>query len=277
MSKTIKKKQLSPVAQAITNVKSDDEKSFEWVKTLTFTALRMKQFKSDTKLLTYQRLVLATMRQKDSYDREKYIENNLKAYRAMFEKFTSEITSSDLTWLTTAKVDIQNGKSGNAILPLSSVYEAALKMNDDMIDTIEGILFHIFKFLSRKDSEERKKLDAICVDFELEKPAEVDASTQALKNMTTKIQSQLGGSNNNGAPSEEQIMGIIKGIAGGATENGGGGGIGDLVNGLMTGKLSIPDMVKSITETVEENNKSIPSNSSNDNNRISDKGKDESN
>lgn len=251
--KAVKKKQVKQIPQEIVGPKSDDELAFEKVKHLIFLSLGMKRFKEDINIRAYQRLIMHTSRHKNPDEKKRYIDLNMKPYRGMLDKFGDQIIESDLTWLTSANIEVQSGKSGNARFPLSKVYEQALKSGDDLIDTMEGYLFIIFKFLSPKESELREKLTEICSDFEDDKPETSDAGQQALKNMTSKIQKRMQGMENQ--PNEDQLMGIIKDIAGGAVNGDGseGGGIQDLVASMMSGKMGVPDLIKSITETVEQN------------------------
>tara|TARA_R110001599_G_scaffold302056_2_gene507732 strand:- start:19657 stop:20469 length:813 start_codon:yes stop_codon:yes gene_type:complete len=254
--KKVKQKQVSQIGQAIASGKTESHLAFNKLLTLTFIALNDKKFKENVKIISYQRLVRATAKQKDPDNKARFIDFHTRPYRKMLEQFESSICEQDLSWLTNAKIDIQAGKTGNAVFPLSEVYESVLKSKkEDKIDTLEGNLFIIFKHLSDPDSETRKKLVDICSDFEDDKDSGPSQSEKALKNMTTKIQSRMQNMGNQ--PNEEQLMGLIKDVAGGAISGGGegeDGGIGQFVASMMKGEMNMPDLIRSITETVNENN-----------------------
>ena len=245
----VKRAVVSETGKMIASSKDEFELAFDKIKDLIFVATALKPFKQDTGLLVYQKLVLGTRRQKDAEDKRIQIAGHIRPYRKMFEAYKDRIVQEDLTWITEIEIDLVTGNSKTAKLPLSKVYDWCLKNDDDSLGTLEANLYYIFMHLTNKETEEaeRKKLIAICDQYQLEEDQSTEKTVSNIVNRVKKSMPMGGGDKE---PSMADVTSIVQGLIGnGGMDNDMGG----LANGLLSGQLTIPMLIENVRRAVEGN------------------------
>lgn len=247
--RVVKKKGLSDVGQMLAQAKDEFDLAFDKVKDLILESSTLQPFKEDTGVLLYRKLVLGTLKQgkKDREVQKDQIKKHVRPYKAMFEQFKDRIVEEDLTWLVENEINLQTGASKKAVLPLSKVYEHCLKKNTDKLDTIEAHLYFLFKHVcdEKTQGEYRAKLTAICNEYDME---EDDSAKRAVSSIVNRVKTRMPTGADGKEPNVNDVTSIVQAIVGdGNMQNDMGG----LAQGLLSGKLTIPDLIGQVKQTIE--------------------------
>jgi hypothetical protein len=243
--RAVKTKQLSDVGQALAKAKDDLDLAFDKIKDLVFETAALPPFKEDDGVLVYRKLIMGTLKRKDAEEKRSQIKTHVGPYVKMFAAFKEQILEKDLTWLTENEVNITTGKSKKASLPLSKAYEYCLKKNETRLESMEAHLFFIFKYVcdNKGDPEGRKKIDAICAEFDVE---EDDSAKRALNSVVGRVNKLAQGGKIGQSPQDiAQIVGAL--VGDGSSAN----GMGELAQSLLSGKLTIPDLIGQVKDSLE--------------------------
>jgi hypothetical protein len=129
---------------------------------------------------------------------------------------------------------------------LSAAYEWCLANDENKLNDLECTLLVLFKHLQDPDSPAGKKLAQICAEF---KKTEKELEGQkAVSNIVKKVK-QMGGKDGiTEQPQTADVMKIVQAIMGGGED----GDIGTLAQGILSGKTTIPDLVKQVQSAVQE-------------------------
>lgn len=243
--RAVKTKQLSEVGQMLAEAKDDFDLAFDKIKDLVLEAGQLPPFKEDDGVLVYRKLVMGTLRRKDRDEQRGQIKTHVGPYVKMFGAFKEQILQKDLTWLKENEVNITTGKSKSANLPLSKVYDYCLKKNESRLDSIEAHLFFIFKYVcdSKGDPESRKKMDAICSEYDVE---EDDSTKRAVSSVVNRVSKLTKGGPVGSNP--QDIAQIVTALVGDGSAQ---SGMGELAQGLLSGTLTIPDLIGQVKSTIE--------------------------
>ena len=229
------------------NAKDEFDLAFDKIKDLIFVATSLKPFKEDTNLLVYRKNVLGTLRQRNLETKKAQIATHVGPYKKMLNAFKDRIGEEDLVWLTEVDIElVSGGAAKNAKLPLSKIYEFCLKHDEASLTTIETNLYFIFKHLVdvKENPELRAKLDAICDQFEVEEDTSRD---QTVSNIVNRVKAHMP-SKPGAQPSMDDVTNIVKAMMGDGAMQGEMGGI---ANGLMSGTLTIPQLINQVKANVE--------------------------
>lgn len=233
---------LSPAAQKIMNSKNEFELAFDQIKNIIFKVQSFKIWSENVGFLNYKKLVLSTLKNKDSEDKMKYIKGHCAPYLRLYNTYRESILEEDMGFLTNKNemVNLTAGKSGQAILPLSEIYIHLQKTNEDAMEDLEGKLLLIFLHLTGPDSDDRKRLEKICAQYEMNEDMSTAKTIGGIVNavkdsgLVNKIDPNAGElSFADMGPLVQQIMGNKEMQA----------SMGNLASDLMTGKLDIPTLV----------------------------------
>lgn len=243
---------LSPVGQQLMNSKSEFELAFDQIKNIIFKVMSFKLWSEDSGFLTYKKLVLSTMKNKDAEDKAKYIKGHCEPYLRMYIAYKDSILEEDLGFLTNKDqmVNLTAGKSGQAVLPLSAIYIHLQKTDEAAMEDLEGKLFTIFKHLAKEGGEDRKRLEKICSQYEMD---EDQSAAKTIGGLVETVKGSMGNLDLNGkeptfaelAPMVQQIM------SNGSLQ----ANMGKLATDLMTGKLDIPTLVGQVRNAATEEKK----------------------
>jgi hypothetical protein len=253
--RTVKKKALSDVGQMLAQAKDEFDLTFDKIKDLILEASTLPPFKEDVGLLLYRKLIMGTLKhgKKDREAQKDQIKTHVRPYKAMFEAFKNRIVEEDLEWLLEQEVNIQTGNSKKACLPLSKAYEFCLKKNPDKLDSIEANLYFIFKNVcdGKTQPEHKKKLEDICSQYQVE---EDDSAQRAISSIVNRVKTNMPSGGADGKePSVNDVTSIVQAIVGnGGMQNDMGG----LAQGLLSGKLTIPDLIGHVKQTIEASQES---------------------
>lgn len=248
--RVVKKKALSDVGQMLAQAKDEFDLAFDKIKDLIFEAASLPPFKEDVGILLYRKLVTGTSKygKKDREAQKEQIKIHVRPYQTMFEKYKDRIVEEDFEWLLENQIEIQTGNSKKAQLPLSKVYEYCLKKNEDRLDTLESYLYFICKHVANEKTqpEYRKKLEKICSQYEVE---EDDSAKRAVSSIVNRVKTRMPAGGPNGQePSVNDVTSIVQAIVGdGNMQNDMGG----LAQGLLSGKLTIPDLIGQVKQSIE--------------------------
>lgn len=245
----MKKKGLSDVGQMLVQAKDGFDLAFDKIKDLILEASGLPPFKNDTGVLLYRKLVMGTIKQgkKDREVQKDQIKTHVRPYKAMFEAFKDRIVEEDLTWMVESDVNIQTGASKKACLPLSKVYEYCLKKDESKLDSLEAHLYFLFKYVcdEKTQSEHRKKLDAICSEYQIE---EDDSAKRAVSSIVNRVKTRMPTGTDGKEPNVNDVTSIVQAIVGDGSMQSDMGG---LAQGLLSGKLTIPDLIGQVKQTIE--------------------------
>ena len=247
-----KVKAMSPQAQQIMNAKNEFELAFDQIKNIIFKAMGLAPWKDGGKgdkkeivqLQNYKRLIMATLKQKDRDTKMRYIREHCDPYLRMFMAYRDSVLEEDMTFLADPdeEITITTGKSKNAVLPISKVYMYLQSNDEDGQTDLEAKLLFCWKHLAGVDSADRKALEAICEQYEIEE-------NQSVKNTINNIVGSVKGSmsaldpGNGQEPTLENIAPIVEGVLG---NQGLQQGMADLAKGLMTGEMDIPTLMRHV-------------------------------
>jgi len=246
----MKSKQISDVGQMMIDAKDDLDLAFDKIKDLILEAGQLPPFKDDDGVLVYRKLIVGTLTRKDRDEQRSQMRTHVGPYVKMLAAFKDQILQKDLTWLKENEVNITTGKSKKANLPLSKVYDHCLHKNDARLDSIEAHLFFIFKYVcdSKADPDTRKKIDSICAEYDVE---EDDSAKRAVNSVVSRVSKLTKGGPVGSNP--QDIASIVQALMGdGALQGNGMGGIGDLAQGLLSGKVTIPELIGQVKSSIEE-------------------------
>ena len=242
---TRKEAKISDVGKALMESGNRSHLAMEEIRNLTLIVCTLPPFREEKHILAYRNFMQKTVKTKD----ETHIAENSKAYIAMLKAFRDRIVEDDLNWLQANQIVIKKAKT-EAYLPLSEAYEWCLKNNEARLNDMEATLFLIFKFLDDEKLPDHGKLVAICAEFK--KNDKEEAGKKAVQDIVNKVKQSAPQGNQ--APNTQDVMKIVQAIVGGGA-NGEGSSMQDLAQSIMTGKMTIPDLVsqvKSVIETPQE-------------------------
>lgn len=245
-----KQKGLSGIGQQLANSKSNFELAFDQIKNLVFLVKTLGPWKADNGIISYRRLIMATLKQKGG-NKKGYIKNHVEPYIELWDTFSEMILEEDMTFLVEKTITIQVGKKtkkGEAQLELSKVYNWCLDNDEnDIVTDIEAKLFHIFKNLC-DDKETKTKLEEICENFELE---EDKTMQDAIGSIVRKVKGSIGDMGTDAQPSIESLAPLIQKLVGDSDIH---AAMGNLAQNLMNGKTDIAGLVNNVKKSVIVNN-----------------------
>ena len=246
-STRVKKAAMTDIGQQLANAKDEFDLAFDKIKDLIFVATALKPWKQDTGLLVYQKLVLGTRKQKDRDTKRGQIAIHVRPYRKMLEAYHARIVQEDLTWIVEGDIEIVTGNSKSAKLPLTKVYEWCLKNDESSLGTLEANLYYIFRYLTDKEKEaaQHAALVKICDEFQMEEDTSMD---QATANIVNKVKRSLPAGKVGEEASMDTVTAIVKGLVGDGNMEGDMGG---LASGLLSGQLTIPQLIENVKRAVE--------------------------
>ena len=244
----MKQTTLSPLGKQLANMKDDSGKAFDQIKNIVFLVAGLPKWKEDVKVLHYRKLVMGVVRQKDQTKRKEFILSQIKPWVKLYNAFRDDILKEDLSFLSDENeepIRLMTGNSKNAVLPLGEVYIHLLKHDADQSDDLQAKLFLTFRHLVGEQSSDRKILNEICEQFEL---AEDIQASNAISSIVEKVRSFNTGNNGNQPPSMENIMPVVQAIF---QDGGINSGMGQLAEAVMSGKMSIPDLIGTVQKNVK--------------------------
>lgn len=232
-----------PAAQRIMNSKNEFELAFDQIKNIIFKVVHLKDWAENVGVLNYKRLVLSTIKNKDSDDKMRYIKGHCEPFLRLYNAYRDSVLEEDFGFLTDTKaeVNLTVGKSGQAILPLSAVYRFLQKSDEIAVEDLEAKLLFIFKHLTGPESDDRKKMEKICANYEVKEDQSV---AKTIDGIVRGVKDDLAGMNVQGReanvgdlmPFAQKIM-ANQDLQQGMTA---------LATSLMTGQLDIPTLINQV-------------------------------
>jgi hypothetical protein len=220
--------------------------AFEEIENLSSILVSLPPFSKDKALLAYRHLVLSSkIRLKKDPENMNLINSFTGPFSKMKDAFLDRILDEDLTFFQENQVTIIKAKT-EAALPLSAAYEWCLANDENKLNDLECTLFMLFRHLQDPDTPEGKKLNQICSEFK--KNEKEMAGQNAVSNIVKKVK-QMGGKDGiTEQPQTADVIKIVQAIMGGGED----GDIGTLAQGILSGKTTIPDLVKQVQTAVQE-------------------------
>lgn len=219
--------------------------AFDEIENLSSLMTSLSIFKSDKNTLAYRHLILkAKVQRKKAPDDNNIINGFLGPFIKMKDAFIDRILDEDLTFLQENEITIVKAKT-EAALALSKAYEWCLANNETKLNDLECTLLVLFRHLTDPDTPEGKKLSSICSEFK--KTDKELASNNAVSNIVKKVRQNVGQNGSTDAPQTSDVIKIVQAIVG----NGEDGDIGSLAQGILSGKVSIPQLVEQVKSAVE--------------------------
>lgn len=218
--------------------------AFDQIKNLSSIVASLPAFKENADIQSYRTLILKAEIQIKKGNTEVINVFN-HPYSAMLkqEDFIPRIMEGDLTWIREHTI-IVSKKGTNASIPLSKVYEWSMINDTKVFNDIECTLLLIFKHLASPETEMGRALVEICKDFKLsEKEVE---SNKAVGNIVKKVKQNIP-KGNGAAPQTEDVIKIVQAIVGGGDD----GDMGNLAQGIMSGQVTIPQLVEQVKAAVQ--------------------------
>jgi hypothetical protein len=241
MKKVVRKEAtVSQVGQALLAGQNRSHLAIEEIKNLSFIVASLPQYRDDKEVIAYRHFMLKTHKGKD----QTHVEANSTPYAGMLKKFRERILDDDLNWLQENDIKIAK-KGAKAELPLSAAYEWCLKNDEDKANDMEATLFLIFKYLDDEKLSDHKKLVEICTQFK--KNEKEEAGAKAIQNIVGKVRANAP--TGNAPPNTNDVMNIVRTIIGGSTD-GEGSDMHNLAQGIMTGKITIPQLVEQVKSSI---------------------------
>lgn len=250
MKKVVKGQALTADGQALLNADRFGL-AFDEIKNLSSIIVEIPVFAKNAEIKAYHHLVL-----KAQIERKKN-PGVIKSYNNVFQQvlamFLKRIVEQDLTWLQEKDEDgddreIKVGKKGaQAGINLSEVYKWCMINDENKLNDIECTLLLIFKHLQDPATPEGEKLEKICADFK--KNPQEDAAQKAVSNIVRKVKEQMPMQPGSQGPQTSDILKVVQALVGG--DGNGSGDMGTLAQGLLSGKIGIPDLVKTVQTTVQ--------------------------
>ena len=218
--------------------------AFDEIENLSSLILSIAPFKSDKNSLAYRHLILKAKVQRKKNPEDTTITNAfLGPFMKMKDAFITRILDEDLTFLQENEITIVKTKT-EASLPLSKVYEWCLANDENKVNDLECTLLMLFRHLSDSETVEGKKLTKICSEFK--KTEKEIAGSNAVANIVKKVKQNAGSIDKQ--PQSADIMRIVQAIVGSGD---GDGDMGTLATGIMNGEVSIPQLIKQVTDAVQ--------------------------
>lgn len=241
---------MTPIGKEMQNAKDNIGLAFDQVKNLVFMITGLDSWKNDTGALLYRKLVMGVVKQKDPEKKKQFMRDQIKPWFKLYNAYREDILKEDFSFLTDSSsepIKMVTGNSKNAILPLGEAYIWLLKNDANQVDDMQAKLFILFKNLVGDNSSDRKALDSICEQFEIE---EDQATGNVIANIVSKVKGQMG-PGKDGQPSMDNIMPIVQAIfQDGNLQN----NMGALAESVMSGKMGIPDLINHVQRSVNGNN-----------------------
>lgn len=243
-----KKMELSDIGRQIANMKDDFALAFDQIKNITLLISSHPQWKEDVAVLHYRKLIVATLKNRDVERKKEFIVNFCRPWRALLESFKSSVVESDLGFLISNRIVISAGKTKNAQLPISDVYNLFLKKDEDKLATLEAYMYHVFMHLldEKKESKDRELLKAICSEYEVEEDV---AASQAVSSIVKTVRGSMANMQG-GEPTVEMIAPMVQAIIGNSDMQ---TSMSALAQGLMSGTMDIPSLVQTVKASMEAN------------------------
>lgn len=240
--------------------------AFGEIENLSLLITTLPPFKTDKNVLAYRHLLLkAKMQMKKDIENTRPIDGFTGPFIKMKDAFMSRILDEDLTFLQENEISIVKTKT-EASLPLSAVYEYCMSKDESNLNNLECTLLMLFRHLQDPETPDGKKLDEICKEFK--KTEREVAGNNAVSNIVKKVKQNVGKGGVNEAPQTSDVMRIVQAIVG----NGEDGDIGSLAQGILSGQVTIPQLVEQVKSAVEGGQ-----NDDEDQDETDDKGKSEDN
>ena len=237
VSKTKKKEtQLTDIGKQLMENLNPLDLAMQKIKDLSLIVAGLPPFKDNKDIKAYQHLMLKTVKTRH----EEHTKQNTSAFKKMLETFRDRIADDDLTWLQENEVRIEK-KNSKAFLPLSEAYEFCMKSNEAKLNDMEATLFFIFLHLEDENNESYAKIKSICNEYKLES----NKGGDAVANIVKKVRQNVP--NGSAQPQAQDVMKVVQQIIGG----GDGGDMQSLAESIMSGKLSIPQLVNQVKGAVE--------------------------
>jgi hypothetical protein len=246
---------LSPIGQQLENVKDNVALAFDQIKNLVIMISSLPPWKDDTGALLYRKLVMGVVKQKDKERRKQLMLEQIKPWVKLYNAFREDILKEDLSFLGDTNSDpikLITGNSKNAILPVGAAYIWLLKNDADKVDDMQAKLYILFKNLLGENSPDRKTLDEICDQFEVEEDKE---SANVIGNLVSRVQNQMVNVKGSDKPDMNQIMSVVNAVfQDGALQT----NMGTLAENVMTGKMGIPELVNQVKRSIDKNKTAEP-------------------
>jgi len=251
----------APAAQRLMNSKNEFELAFDQIKNIIFKVVYLKDWSENVGVLNYKRLVLSTIKNKDSDDKMRYIRGHCEPFLRLYNAYRDFILEEDFGFLTdtTAEVNLTVGKSGQAILPLSAIYRFPQKNDESTLEDIEAKLLFIFKHLTGPESDDRKRMDKICANYEVKEDQSV---AKTIDGIVRGVRGDLATMNVQGRDANiADLMPFAQKIMSNQDMQ---QGMTALATSLMTGQLDIPTLINqvknsgSMQQFANENSDSVP-------------------
>lgn len=244
-----KKVQISKAGLALMNADNNLRVAFDQIKDIVLALKSIKHFEDDEGLKACRRLIGGVYRTKNPEKKLRFIKMQCRPWVSIFSTFKEEICEGSLDWLEKKEIVITVGTKKDAKLRLSYAYNYLFENSmEDHLGNMEANLFVMFKNLATPGSKERKALESICEDFEDEE--EVSDSRNAIRLMSRKLKGKINSGEMNmeegEAPPINQIFSTL--LEGG--EEGLGGMVGGLMDDMMSGRMSFPDVVGIVKDEI---------------------------
>lgn len=219
--------------------------AFGEIENLSLLITTLPPFKSNKHVLAYRHLLLKTKLQlKKDLENTQVVEGFTGPFIKMKDAFMARILDEDLTFLQEHEISIEKAKT-EASLPLSAVYEYCMAKDETNLNNFECTLLMLFRHLQDPDTSEGKKLTEICKEFK--KSEREVAGNNAVSNIVKKVKQNVGKGGVSEAPQTSDVMRIVQAIVG----NGEDGDIGSLAQGILSGQVTIPQLVEQVKSAVE--------------------------
>jgi hypothetical protein len=218
--------------------------AFDEIENLSSLIISATPFKGDKHALAYRHLILkAKIQRKKNPEDTNIVNGFIGPFSKMKDAFITRILDEDLTFLQENEITIVKAKT-EASLPLSKAYEWALQHDEELLNNIECTLLMLFRHLENPDTPTGKKLTQICSEFK--KTEKEIAGNNAVSNIVKKVKQNVG-KNGTDSPQTADVMRIVQAIVG----NGEDGDIGSLAQGILSGQVTIPQLVEQVKTAVE--------------------------
>ena len=219
--------------------------AFGEIENVSLIISTLPPFKTDKNVLAYRHLLLkAKVQLKKDIENMRPIDGFTGPFIKMKDAFIARILDEDLTFLQENEITIVKAKT-EASLPLSAAYEYCLQKDEANLNNLECTLLMLFRHLQDPDSVEGKKLEDICKEFK--KTEREIAGNNAVSNIVKKVKQNVGKGGASETPQTSDVIKIVQAIVG----NGEDGDIGSLAQGILSGQVTIPQLVEQVKNAVE--------------------------
>jgi hypothetical protein len=220
--------------------------AFDEIENLSSLIISVTPFKSNKNALAYRHLILkAKIQRKKTPDETSIINGFIGPFTKMKDAFITRILDEDLTFLQENEITIVKAKT-EASLPLSKAYEWCLANDEAKLNDLECTLLVLFRHLTDPETPEGKKLSQICAEFK--KTEREIAGNNAVSNIVKKVKENVGKNGSTDAPQTSDVLRIVQAIVGNGGED---GDIGSLAQGILSGQVTIPQLVEQVKTAVQ--------------------------